>query len=136
MNNINNKTKRDIGYKGEEFVIDRLKTCGFYLYRKNIKYIDSEIDIVVYRYDENSQKIDIRIVEVKTRKDYCFDLINFNLIKKWRLVRKYIFKIKADIDSNFDSLKYSEIHFDLALVRYCGDDYFLYSYIKDVDLLF
>ena len=135
MNNINSKTKKDIGYKGENFVIDKLKTCGFDLYKKNIKYIDSEIDIVVYKYNKNTKNLDIRVVEFKTRKDYCSDLSNFNLIRKWGFVRKYLFKIKSEIDFGFDILGYSEIHFDLALVRYHNDNFYLYNYIKDVNLI-
>ena len=63
------------------------------------------------------------------------DLSNFDLINKWLSVKKYIFMIKADIDYKFEILNYSEIHFDLALVRHLRDDYQMYSYIKDINLL-
>ncbi len=135
MNNTNNNHKKSIGFKGEMSVIDKLKTIGFELYKKNIKSIDSEIDIVVYKYNRIAYTLDIRVIEVKTRNNYEFDLTNFNIAKKWRLVRRHIFNIKAEIDSKFDILSYSEVHFDLALVRYKGDVYDLYSYIKDVNLI-
>jgi Holliday junction resolvase-like predicted endonuclease len=135
MNNTNNNNKKSIGFKGEMYVIDKLKTKGFLLYNKNIKSINSEIDIVVYRYDSIKYTLDIRIVEVKTRWNYEFELTYFNLDKKWRLIRPHIFKIKSEIESKFDVLNYSEIHFDLALVRYNKDLYNLYSYIKDINLM-
>ena len=135
MNHQNNKSKKHIGNQGESFVIDKLKTQGFELYKKNIKYIDAEIDIVVYKYNEKTRFLNIRVIEVKTRNNYCFDLINFNLIKKWLLVKKYLFKIKSEIDINFEILGYSEIHFDLVLVKKDIDNYCIYSYIEDVNLL-
>ncbi len=135
MNNIHNNHKKSVGFKGEMSVVDKLKTMGFELYKKNIKSIDAEIDIVVYKYNKNTYALDIRIIEVKTRNNYEFDLATFNIAKKWRLIRKHMFTIKAEIDGMFDILNYSEVHFDLALVRYKGDIYDLYSYIKDVNLL-
>lgn len=135
MNNTNNNNKKSVGFKGEMYVIDKLKTKGFLLYDKNIKSINSEIDIVVYRYDSSKYILDIRVVEVKTRGNYEFDLTYFNLDKKWRLIRPHIFKIKSEIESKFDVLNYSEIHFDLALVKYNKDLYNLYSYIKDINLM-
>ena len=135
MNNINKNNKKSIGFKGEMCVIDKLKTIGFELYKKNIKSIDSEIDVVVYKYNRFKYTLDIRIIEVKTRKNYEFDLSSFNIPKKWRLVKPHIFKIKSNIDAKFDILHYSEIHFDLALVRYNDDSYDMYSYIKDVNLM-
>jgi len=135
MNNINNKTKNSIGFKGESAVCDKLKTCGFEVYKRNLKKIDSEIDIIMYKYNKNRYSLDIRVIEVKTRKSYEFDLSSFGIDKKWRLIRRRIFKIKEEIDCKFDILSYSEIHFDLALVRYRNDNYRIYSYIKDVNLL-
>lgn len=135
MNHLNNKSKKNIGFKGEAFVIDKLKTRGFELYKKNIKYIDSEIDAVMYKYNKEKYSLDIRLIEVKTRNNYEFNLLNFNLSKKWRLIRKHIFDIKSVIDNKFEILSYSEIHFDLALVKHENDVHVLYSYIKDVNLL-
>lgn len=132
---INNKSKKSVGFKGEMYVIDKLKTKGFSLYKKNIKSLDSEIDVVVYKYDNIKYTLDIRIIEVKTRANYEFDLTTLNISKKWRLIRPHIFKIKSEIDIKFDILKYSEVHFDLALVRYIKDNCYIYSYIKDVNLL-
>lgn len=134
MNNINNKTKKSVGFKGELFVIDKLKTNGFELYKKNIKKIDSEIDMVMYKYDEYKHSLDIRVIEVKTRGVYQFDLVGFNIYKKWTLIRKHLFSIKEDVCSLFDNLNYSEIHFDLVLVKHKDDLYEIYSYIKDVNL--
>ena len=135
MNNTNNNNKKNVGFKGEMHVIDKLKTMGFILYKKNIKSINSEIDIVVYKYDESTYSLDIRIVEVKTRNNYEFDLSSLNIPKKWRLIKPHIFKIKSEIDAKFEILNYSEIHFDLALVRYKNESYDMYSYIKDVNLM-
>lgn len=135
MNNLNDKYKNSIGYKGETAVIDKLKTCGFELYKRNIKKIDSEIDVVAYKYDISKKSLDIRIIEVKTRNGYEYDLSSFGIDKKWRLIRKHIFNIKEGIDHKFDILNYSEIHFDLALVKHYNDDYKIYRYIKDVNLM-
>ncbi len=135
MNNLNKKFNNSVGYKGETAVMYKLKTCGFELYKRNIKKIDSEIDIVVYKYNLCKKTLDIRIIEVKTRKSYEFDLSTFGIDKKWRLIRKHIFNIKEDIDRKFDILNYSEIHFDLALVKYHENDYKIYRYIKDVNLM-
>jgi Holliday junction resolvase-like predicted endonuclease len=135
MNDTNNNNKKSIGFKGEMYVIDKLKTKSFLLYNKNIKSINSEIDIVVYRYDIVKHTLDIRIVEVKTRGSYGFDLEYFGLDKKWRLIRPHMFKIKSEIESKFNLLTYSEIHFDLALVEYSKDFYSLYRYIKDINLM-
>jgi Holliday junction resolvase-like predicted endonuclease len=57
MNNINNKIKKNVGFKGESAVIEKLKTNGFYLYKRNIKKIDSEIDIVMYKYDSHKYSL-------------------------------------------------------------------------------
>ena len=135
MNKINIETNNSVGFKGETAVIEKLKTCGFELYKRNLKKIDSEIDIVMYKYNKHKYTLDIRVIEVKTRKFYEFDLTTFNIDKKWRHIIRRMFKIKEEIDSKFDILKYSEIHFDLVLVKYCGDNYKIYSYIKDVNLI-
>ncbi len=135
MDSISNKIKKSIGFKGEMLVIDKLKTLGFELYDKNIKHIDSEIDVVMYKYNRQKYSLDIRVIEVKTRNNYEFDLLRFDLSKKWRLVSKRLFILKSYIDAKFDVLSYSEVHFDLALVRHKNDIYDLYSYIKDVNLL-
>jgi Holliday junction resolvase-like predicted endonuclease len=135
MNNINNKIKKNVGFKGESAVIEKLKTNGFDLYKRNIKKIDSEIDIVMYKYDSHKYSLNIRVIEVKTRNIYVFDLKNLSLHKKWILIRRHIFNIKEEIQSKFDILNYSEIHFDLALVKYDKDKYEMYSYIKDINLM-
>jgi hypothetical protein len=62
-------------------------------------------------------------------------LKNLSLHKKWILIRRHIFNIKEEIQSKFDILNYSEIHFDLALVKYDKDKYEMYSYIKDINLM-
>ena len=135
MNNISNKSKKTIGFKGELFVTDKLKTLGFELFDTNIKYIDSEIDVVMYKYNKDKYSLDIRVIEVKTRNSYEFDLMGFNLEKKWRLIKNHIFQIKDQVNARFDILSYSEVHFDLALVKYKNDTFDLYSYIKDVNLM-
>lgn len=135
MNKKNNKSKNTIGFKGESAVIDKLMKNGFELYKRNIKKIDSEIDLVMYKYDNYKKTLDIRVIEVKTRNFYEFDLSSFGINKKWMLIRKHIFNIKEDIDSRFDIINYSQIHFDLVLVKYSFDNYKIYSYIKDVNLI-
>ncbi len=135
MNDIFNNTKNSIGFKGESVVCDILRTTGFIVYKRNIKKIDSEIDIVMYKHNIQKKSLNIRVIEVKTRKRCVYDLSSLNIDKKWRLIRKHIFKIKDEINSKFDKLNYSEIHFDLALVVYKGDCYKMYKYIKDVDLM-
>lgn len=135
MNKSNNKNTNNIGFKGETAIIDKLKTSGFELYKRNIKKIDSEIDIVMYKYDKKRYSLNIRVIEVKTRNNYNFDLTSYGIGKKWRLIRRHIFKIKEEIDCKFDILNYSEIHFDLALVKYSDNNYKMYSYIKDVNLM-
>lgn len=137
MKTVNNLIKKTIGFKGELCVMDKLKTKGYVLFGKNIKKgINCEIDIVMYKYDFVNNTLDIRVIEVKTRKSYQFDLSCFGLNKKWRLLKPYFFKIKSEIDElYFDSLKYSSIHFDLALVVYKEDFYCVYGYFEDVDLM-
>lgn len=142
MNNIKNKYKRSLGNIGEEFVLDKLKTRGFELYARNLKYIDSEIDLVVYRYDPYKNTLDIRIIEVKTRAKCEPDLQNFDLIKKWGCVSRRMFEIKERIDCLFKGIRFSGIHFDLVLVSFktvkyqtLSDNLYIYSYIKDVNLL-
>ena len=135
MDNINSNYRKTLGFKGEMSVIDKLKTMGFELHKKNIKSIDAEIDVVVYKYNKEKYSLDIRVIEVKTRNSYEFDLASFNIPKKWRLIRKHIFNIKAEIDARFDILNYSEVHFDLALVKHTKGSFDLYSYFKDVNLM-
>jgi len=135
MSNIDNKIKKTLGFKGESFVIDKLKTLGYELHKRNIKSIDSEIDVIAYRYNKQKYRLDIRIIEVKTRQSYEFDLTNLGMAKKWGLIRRHMFNIKGEIDAKFDVLSYSEVHFDLALVRYKNDSLELYSYIKDINLM-
>ena len=135
MNKINNSDKKAMGFNGELFVIDKLKTLGFILYKRNIKYINSEIDIVMYRFNLKKMVLDIRVIEVKTRSGFDFNLSNFNLIKKWSLIKPYMYEIKSEIDKKFKFLPYSEIHFDLALIKKKGLDLSFYSYNKDINLL-
>jgi Holliday junction resolvase-like predicted endonuclease len=129
------KSKKALGYKGEQFVLDKLRTRGFELYKSNITHIGSEIDLVMYKYNPERYSLDIRIIEVKTRSSYEFDLENLGIAKKWPLIRKYMFQIKSEIDAKFEILNHSWIHFDLALVRSCDDSLIMYSYIKDINLL-
>ncbi len=137
MKTIDNSIKKTIGFKGELCVMDKLKTKGYVLFGKNIKKgINCEIDIVMYKYDYQNNTLDIKVIEVKTRKSYQFDLSLLGINRKWRLVKPYIFDIKSDIDELYvDSLKYSSIHFDLALVVYKEDVYSVYGYFKDVNLM-
>lgn len=137
MKTIDNSIKKNIGFKGELCVMDKLKTKGYVLFGKNIKKsINCEIDIVMYKYDYQNNTLDIRVIEVKTRKSYQFDLSLLGINRKWRLVKPYIFNIKSDIDELYvDSLKYSSVHFDLALVVYKEDVYSVYGYFKDVNLM-
>ena len=55
----NPQSKNSIGNKGESFVIDKLKTAGYQLYKKNIKKRDSEMNKDLYRLIENYMKIDL-----------------------------------------------------------------------------
>ena len=135
MDTSSQKSKYTIGNKGEMFLIDKLKTRGFELYGKNIKYINAEIDVVMYKYDPIKYVLEIRIIEVKTRGSYQFDLESFGIQKKWGHIRAYMFEIKEKVEARFDVLSYSHVHFDLALVRYKGESLSLYSYIKEVNLL-
>jgi Holliday junction resolvase-like predicted endonuclease len=145
MNKINSISKTSIGNKGETCVMDKLKTYGFKLYKRNIKHIDSEIDLVMYKYDPIKYTLNIRVIEVKTRGLYEFDMSSFKIDRKWSRIKKHFFKFKYEIDAMFDILNYSEIHFDLALVKHSqgknlqtknsDSGFILYSYIKDVNLL-
>lgn len=134
MNQIKVINKKYIGFNGENEILDKLKTKGFSLYKRNIKYDYLEIDLIVYKFNEYKKTLDIRVVEVKTRSNPTFDLDYFGLDKKWRNIIKYIFIIKREIDSLFIDLRYSEIHFDFALIRHKEGIFSLCRYIKDVNL--
>jgi len=135
MNQIKIINKKDIGFNGENKILDKLKTNGFSLYKRNVKYGYVEIDLIVYKFNEYKKTLDIRIVEVKTRSAVTYDLNYFGLDKKWINIIKYIFTIKRDIDGLFADLRYSEIHFDFALVRYTESGFEISKYIKDINLL-
>ena len=131
--------KKTIGLKGENAVLDKLKTRGYSLYKKNIKYIDSEIDMVVYKYYPEKGLIDIRIIEVKTRNRYEFDLSVFNLKNKYKNMYKYIFVLSNSVKNMFPGVYY-ETHLDLVLVKYSkllgsGESFEIYNYIKDINLM-
>jgi Holliday junction resolvase-like predicted endonuclease len=129
-----NSYKKNLGFKGETCVIDKLKTMGFVLYKRNIKKQNSEIDIIVYRHNVIKNNLDIRIIEVKTRSKPCFDLLALGMDKKWRLIRPYFYEIKSEVSNMFKNLNYSEVHFDIAIVVGRGDDLHVCRYIKDVNL--
>ena len=138
MNNLNNKT--DIGLEGEGVVINRLIKSGYILYKRNYRKIGLEIDIIMYKFINKENVLDIRVVEVKTRNKYQFNLHLLSINKKWFYIQKYMFSIKSEILSLFiDSYNYlnfkTEIHFDLAMVKKDFDNIRIYSYIKDVNLL-
>lgn len=135
MNDFKNKNNNTIGFKGETIVCDILMNNGFIVYKRNIKKIDSEIDLVMYKYNQQKKSLNIRVIEVKTRRGYGFNLSSLGIDKKWRLIKKHLFNIKDEINAKFDRINYSEIHFDLALVTYSDDYYRIYKYVKDVDLM-
>ncbi len=141
MNNFNSMYKKHIGYKGEIFVIDKLKTKGFMLFKRNIKFSDTEIDFVVYRFNYIKKCLEIRVVEVKTRAKIYFNLNEFGLKKKWLSVARYIFKIKDSILISFPEYNnvYCEVHYDLAVVLYVKmgntEIFEIVDYIKDINLM-
>ena len=139
LNNIKiNKTK--IGLEGESLVIDRLIKLGYILYKRNYRKIGLEIDIIMYKFFKNKNLLDIRVIEVKTRRNYQFNLMDLSIDKKWYIVKKYLYVIKDEIFlNNFNTDIYLnikvDIHFDLALVKKDDLNIKIYSYIKDVNLL-
>ncbi len=138
MSNINIVSKKTLGCKGESFVLDKLKTKGYLLYKKNFIKWGIELDLIVYKYIPEKKMLDIRVVEVKTRSLYEFNLANLKLDRKWYRLIGYLFDIKDVVTGSVDyPVKYSEIHFDLALVKSGqGNDLIMCSYINDINLLF
>lgn len=137
MNDVKKNYKNIIGINGENKILDRLKTRGFCLYKRNVKYGYGEIDLIIYRFNRNINKIEIRIVEVKTRKRSILDLVYLNMNSKWRNIRPYIFKIKDDLirDTGLADNTFVDIHFDLGFVNYIDSEYKICGYIEDVNLM-
>ncbi len=58
-------TDKTLGTKGELFVLDFMKSRGFEVFATNVKGLGYEIDLIVYKIHKD--KVDIRLIEVKTR---------------------------------------------------------------------
>ncbi len=136
MNKIKTLDRISIGINGENKILDKLRTKGFALYKRNVKYGYSEIDLILYRLNDKN-KIDIRVIEVKTRKKFTSDLMSLGLLNKWSKIRPYLFKIKDDIYDTLglDNNIYAEMHFDLCIITYSNESYLISSYIEDVNLM-
>lgn len=146
MSSYSNYSK-NIGSLGEIFVAKFLIQRGFLIYETNMKKIDAELDIVMYKVYPTY--IDIRLVEVKTRSEQVFDreglgrfqgeeveksdfctLESYKLKTKIKRYARYSGQIATDIsnflkstnnhDYGIDSTKnvFCKISIDLAVVSF------------------
>lgn len=134
------------GLKGQDFVELWCVKQGYFIYKKNMKKIGLEIDLIIYKYIENKNILLIRILEVKTRNMrsllYCSDFDQFSINKKWIKVKLCMYDIVSSIkkDCGFDNSKHC-VCYDLAIVSYCSEKstdrevYSMYQYVKNVNLL-
>ncbi len=143
------KTKKEIGRAGESFIKNFLISRGYTVYKTNITRWGSEIDLVVYKLDHVSNRLEIRLVEVKTRSsgfEKTEDLADLSYFKVEHKVRKYK-ALCVDLGESIvrelasDSVKiHIRSHIDLAIVRYQLSNKgvvepYLKKYIQNVNLL-
>ena len=149
------KKNKDMGTMGETYVLERLRHKGFLLYKRNIRQWGFEIDLVVYRYNENTMFLEVRVVEVKTRMahgalSYPGTLDQYGLEGKWARVRSRLYRFRDEVarEKGLD-MRGGSAHFDLAIVflKLVADEGYpqpanpdienllkMHTYIKDINL--
>lgn len=137
------KQNKDLGTIGETFVLERLTSKGFSLYKRNMRQWGFEIDLILYRYNEVTQYLEIRIIEVKTRMSdtgtYLGVLDNYGIEGKWKRIRGRMFSFRnAIVEEKGIEVFGSSSHFDLAIVFLNSNSsqhtLRMHTYIKDVNL--
>ncbi|MES2985912.1 MAG: hypothetical protein V4686_02180 [Patescibacteria group bacterium] len=138
MNTTQQENKYRFGLQGQDWLEGKLVDFGYTLYKKNLKQIGLELDLVMYKHIKDKNLVLIHIIEVKTRRvlGHSVDLEGFNLKRKWHKVRQIMFDIP---DAVKEILRKSEVKttitFDLAVVLDRGGRFSLHKYIQNVNLL-
>jgi len=144
----NIKNRYDTGLKGQNFIESCLTNKGYELYKKNLKKIGLELDLVVYKHIRDKNILVVRIVEVKTRtidvnyssflQNKETDLSQFAIPRKWKKVKTIMFDTVNDVKNEFN-LKDTRhrISFDLAIVYLLlpSKHFKIHRYIENVNLL-
>lgn len=138
MNNQHIENKYRFGLKGQDWLEEKLTEFDYFLYKKNIKHIGLEIDLIVYKFIKDKNLLLIHVIEVKTRRNlgHDIDLEQFNINRKWIRVKKIMFDLPDAIKQilGVAECKHS-ITFDLAVVLDRGGVFNLHKYIQNVNLL-
>lgn len=139
MNTSHIENKYRFGLRGQDWLEEKLIEFGYLLYKKNIKHIGLELDLVMYKYIKEQDLLIIHIVEVKTRRNLAcrVDLEEFGIQRKWQRVKKIMFDFPKEIKhivQTGDSCAHS-ITFDLAVVLDKNGNFNLHKYIQNVNLL-
>jgi Holliday junction resolvase-like predicted endonuclease len=139
---INDKPK-NLGAMGEKYIANILEAREYSIYRSNFKKWGFEIDLIVYKFNLQTQQLEVRAVEVKTRSNYTSNTIDeFHMEQKIRRYRYFMFNIGEEIHRLLvargyvqeEDKVYYKYHLDLAIVGYDGVCY-LHKYIQNVNLL-
>ena len=128
----------ELGLKGQNWIENKFENFGYSLYKRNLKCIGLELDLILFKYIEDKNLLLIRIIEVKTRGRLGegVSLENLNIQRKWVRVKKIMFNLPDEI-KNFVSIhqcKHS-ITFDLAVILHREERFSLHKYIQNVNLL-
>lgn len=138
MNNQHIENKYRFGLQGQNWLEEKLIEFDYFLYKKNVKHIGLELDLIVYKLIKDKNLLLIHIIEVKTRRNlgHEIDLEQFNIKRKWVRVKKIIFDLPQAIKETIgvEECKHS-ITFDLAVVLDRGGVFNLHKYIQNVNLL-
>ena len=138
MNTQNVENKYRFGLKGQDWFEEKLIEYGYSLYKKNLKHIGLEIDLIMYKHIKDKNILLIHIVEVKTRRNLGrdVDLEALNIKRKWLRVKRIMFDIPQAIKdiAKIEECSYT-LSFDLAVVLDRGGVFNLHKYIQNVNLL-
>ena len=138
MNTQNTQNKYTFGLKGQDWFEQKLIEYGYSLYKKNIKRIGLEIDLVMYKHLREKNILLIHIIEVKTRRNLGreVDLESLDIKRKWLRVKQMMFDIPQAIKDvvKIDDCRHT-LSFDLAVILDKGGVFNLHKYIQNVNLL-
>lgn len=138
MNTQNIENKYTFGLKGQDWFEQKLREYGYSLYKKNIKRIGLEIDLVVYKHLKQKGLLLIHVIEVKTRRNRGkeVDLESLDIKRKWLRVKQMMFDIPQAIKdiAAIGDCRHT-LSFDLAVIVDKEGVFNLHKYIQNVNLL-
>ncbi len=165
LNHINDISSVALGREGEQFVCKMLIERGYCLYKSNMRRWGFEIDLILYKAVPDRNVLEIRLIEVKTRKsgrvptladlkidrkilrykhamfDICQNVYRALIHEGVYSDRLYGLESGPNHDSKGERMPFLKCHTDLAIVGSLDPstksvkNLYLQKYIQNVNLL-